>query len=377
MKTVEITEHRTAPPDSVRARLEYIDGLRGYAILMVMAVHASLRVPRLEWPLADIMTQGARGVQLFFTVSALTLMMSWHRRRDGIAPFYLRRLFRIAPMFWLAMVAFIVLLGTAPRFGAPFGVGWMQVTTTLTFTHGFRPDTIESIVPGGWSIAVEMTFYALFPWIATRVSTLRHAFLLLMGAIVFAVGLRSVSTELLEILFPDDPKELRGAFGFLWFPAQLPAFAMGILLFHALRSGVRLPAQLAHVGFLVSLGLVGALPLFGPGVQSNFLLSGAALGVMVLCASQSNSAVVVHPAVRWIGKVSFSAYLWHFLLLSLPVNLPLAEGWPGMIVTYGVLAAATVALSSLTYLLVEVPMIAMGDGFIRRVRAKHSQVAPA
>jgi len=377
METVGITEDRTPPSNGVRPRADYIDGMRGYAILMVIAVHASLRVPRLEWPLADVMTQGARGVQLFFTVSALTLMMSWHRRQDGSAPFYLRRLFRIAPMFWLAIVVFIVLFGTAPRFAAPFGVGWMQVVTSLTLTHGFRPDTIEAIVPGGWSIAVEMTFYAVFPWIATRVSTLRHALLFAIGTIVFAVGLRSVSTELLAILFPEDPHELRGVFGFLWFPAQLPAFAIGVLLFHALRSGVRLPARLAHAGFLVSLVFVGALPLFGPGIQSNLLLSGAALGLMVLCASQSNRAVIVHPALRWIGKVSFSAYLWHFLLLSLPVNLPLVEGWPGMIVTYGALAGATIALSSLTYLFVEVPMIAIGDVFIRRLRAKYSQVAPA
>src|SRR5215468_288588 len=127
METVGITEDRTPPSNGVRPRADYIDGMRGYAILMVIAVHASLRVPRLEWPLADVMAQGARGVQLFFTVSALTLMMSWHRRQDGSAPFYLRRLFRIAPMFWLAIVVFIVLFGTAPRFAAPFGVGWMQV----------------------------------------------------------------------------------------------------------------------------------------------------------------------------------------------------------------------------------------------------------
>jgi hypothetical protein len=73
----------------------------------------------------------------------------------------------------------------------------------------------------------------------------------LIAAIVLAVGLRSVSTELLALLFPDDSRELRGVFGFLWFPAQLPAFAMGVRLFHALRSGVRLPPRLTHVGLML------------------------------------------------------------------------------------------------------------------------------
>ena len=36
--------------------------------------------------------QGARGVQLFFVASAITLCMSWEARRDGAIPFYIRRL---------------------------------------------------------------------------------------------------------------------------------------------------------------------------------------------------------------------------------------------------------------------------------------------
>ena len=63
--------------------LDYIDALRGYAILGVVAVHASIAVPDLEWPLRFLAEQGARGVQLFFVVSALTLMLSWHARDDG------------------------------------------------------------------------------------------------------------------------------------------------------------------------------------------------------------------------------------------------------------------------------------------------------
>jgi peptidoglycan/LPS O-acetylase OafA/YrhL len=365
------------PTARMRSRLAYIDGLRGYAILMVMAVHASLRVSHPESPLAQIATQGARGVQLFFIVSALTLMMSWARRQDGSSPFYLRRLFRIAPMFWLATAAFLLLFGTGPRFDAPFGVGWRQVVTSLTFTHGFRPDTIDAIVPGGWSIAVEMMFYAMFPWLATRVTTLRRALMFAIGAFAFAIALRSVSTELLALLFPEDPAALRGVFGFVWFPAQLPAFAVGILVFHTLRSGVYVPARLAVPGFLAALVLVGVLPLFGAGVQTNFQISVVALGVAVLCASQSTSTLVAHPALRWVGKVSFSAYLWHFFLLYLPLDPPLVEGWLGMLVGYGALVVATIALSSLTYAFIEVPMIAMGESFIRRLRAGPARIEPA
>jgi exopolysaccharide production protein ExoZ len=64
----------------------YIDALRGWAILGVIAFHVSQYFPGLEYPLRTVVGEGARGVQLFFVISALSLMLSWHQRADGIAP---------------------------------------------------------------------------------------------------------------------------------------------------------------------------------------------------------------------------------------------------------------------------------------------------
>jgi peptidoglycan/LPS O-acetylase OafA/YrhL len=89
--------------------LDYIDALRGYAILAVIALHSATLIPSLEWPFHLLAAQGARGVQLFFVVSALTLTLSWHSRAEGAGAFYVRRVFRIVPMFWVA-IAFYVLV---------------------------------------------------------------------------------------------------------------------------------------------------------------------------------------------------------------------------------------------------------------------------
>src|SRR5260370_35842280 len=96
-------------------RLGYIDAVRGYAILAVIAVHASQCAPGLGWPLRPLVDQGARGVQLFYVASALTLCFSWYGRADGAGPFYILRLFRIAPMCWLAIIFFLSIYGFAPR----------------------------------------------------------------------------------------------------------------------------------------------------------------------------------------------------------------------------------------------------------------------
>jgi peptidoglycan/LPS O-acetylase OafA/YrhL len=93
-------------PGTPGERLAYLDALRGYAILMVIAVHATQYAQSLPQPVLAVTAQGARGVQLFFVISALALMISWHKRNDGAVPFYLRRFFRIAPMFWLGIAFF-------------------------------------------------------------------------------------------------------------------------------------------------------------------------------------------------------------------------------------------------------------------------------
>jgi peptidoglycan/LPS O-acetylase OafA/YrhL len=134
-------------PSSPR-HFDYINALRGYAILMVVAVHTATAFPDLPNWLAKILTQGARGVQLFFVTSALTLSMSWVARHETAANFYTRRLFRIAPMFWIAIIFFLWLNGTAPSNYAPYGIGLKHIAMTALFVQGFWPDTISSVVSG-------------------------------------------------------------------------------------------------------------------------------------------------------------------------------------------------------------------------------------
>ena len=110
--------------------------MRGWAILLVIMVHSSQLAPALDGAFAKIAAQGARGVQLFYVASALTLTMSWHARRDGTVPFYLRRLFRIAPMFWLAIPFFLLINGTGESYWAPDGIHGWQIAATAMFVHG-------------------------------------------------------------------------------------------------------------------------------------------------------------------------------------------------------------------------------------------------
>lgn len=91
-------------------KYRYIDNARGLAILMVILVHTSQSV-QLEWGIISILSgYGQMGVQLFFVASALTLCLSFHQRKDEPNPilaFYIRRLFRIAPMYYLGLFGYL------------------------------------------------------------------------------------------------------------------------------------------------------------------------------------------------------------------------------------------------------------------------------
>jgi exopolysaccharide production protein ExoZ len=354
--------------------LAYIDALRGYAILGVIGVHASQSGPELAWPLQLIADQGARGVQLFFVVSALTLMLSWRERHDGVVPFYIRRFFRIAPMFWLAIVFFPIVdhLVPAIRYWTPLAVSWPNILASATFTHGFHPAAIGSIVPGGWSIADEMTFYLVLPLLVATLRSWRAAALALVISICVATLTYGLSVR--GYLFQGQDRDFIGKFAFLWFPNQLPAFVAGLLVFHLLTafSGV-LPRGALRAGLALSIVAMAAIPFVAVSLLSRvtfvmyFMSTGYSLvfAVAIFCLAQGVGRVLVNAPARYVGKVSYSAYFWHFPALGLvhwgiaPLE-SLTPGWLHFAVMFAAGAVLAIAASSVTHRFVEAPMIRLG-----------------
>jgi peptidoglycan/LPS O-acetylase OafA/YrhL len=100
-------------------------------------------------------------VQLFYFTSALTMCYVWKLCESETGrwwKFYVRRFLRIAPLYWLATLVCLLVYGLGASYWTPDGIGIRHVVLNALFWHGFWPDTINSVVPGGWSIAVEMTF---------------------------------------------------------------------------------------------------------------------------------------------------------------------------------------------------------------------------
>lgn len=210
----------------------YIDAIRGWAFFAVLVFHAALCVGHFGG--ISLLQQGGYGVQLFFIASSVTLCNSMASRRTQdrfpVTFFYLRRLFRIAPLYWCALAFYLAWPGALP-FGTPQS---RYPVLTALFIQGWHPNPLlYNGVPGGWSIAVEMTFYAIFPLLFVLLNSIKRSTVALFAAIIYMSLLET--SGVVERLFPGVPTVVAEFFKVHWFPHQLPVFVVGIFTYHVLK----------------------------------------------------------------------------------------------------------------------------------------------
>lgn len=371
-------------------KLGGIDATRGWAILLVMLVHSKGLYPELPWPVARIAVFGWYGVQLFFVASAFTLLLSWHRHQAPLVikleSFFLRRFFRIAPMYYIAAFAYLIL--RPPGDQADF---W-QFLLTLCFLNGWTPqwmgtaDGAWQVVPGGWSISVEFSFYLVFPILALWVTTLRRAVAFATISLVVMIASHALGTSWLSAHF--DPETL-DRFLFFWFPNQLVVFALGFVLFHAIadshptlekirscfRDYPRLCLSLATLGVL-ALTQIGVRKTVGeefPWLPTHVLLSLLFSGmVMSVLLARKPLAIYSNRFMRALGEVSFSAYLVHWAVIDafhrfgggiVDFKVTGIPAIAGFVLSFLLVVLVTFLISKATYALIEQPFIIWSKGF--------------
>lgn len=295
-------------------RLKYIDALRGIAILGVIVINTG-RYGFNEYPLffESFINQGERGVQLFFVVSSFTLFLSYeYRLKQGgqiIKNFFIRRYFRIAPLYYIGIIYYLWQDGFGPRFwlGDEEFISTLNIVSNFFFVHGINPSWITSIVPGGWSITVEMTFYMLIPFLVSRIKNLNQAITFTLSTLILAQLLKVLAYQfpLIENL------ELWKAYLNLYLPSQLPVFGCGIIAFFIVIKKERIISKnnLAVLCFLLFADLIWqkAIP---PNVSFGF-----AFLLLLILLSQNNFKVIINRPMQFLGTISFSLYLTHFAIL--------------------------------------------------------------
>jgi peptidoglycan/LPS O-acetylase OafA/YrhL len=373
-----------APQPSNSPRFGFLDALRGLAILGVVSTHCAWFAGG-DFRGRPFAFAGLYGVQLFFMVSAFTIFLTLERalarERVPVAGFYIRRLLRIVPMFWVGILLYAFAPGREHYYtNSDLGASYYALTAMLQ--HGWHPYYINTVVPGGWSIAVEATFYIFAPLLFFRVQNWRRAVYLLLGSLLLygaANNFLRIATDHQWVFTNIEPHELLTQFSNKWFPSQLPVFACGILTFYLLKA---MPEGF-HTRRNGLLLLCAALMLLYNAVDigSHRLLPEQvvfALGFLplMLAVAIHPFPLVVNPAVCFLGRISYSFYLMHFVVMDAEVRwchrlLPGLFTHPAL--AYLALFALTLVLATpvawTTYRFVEQPFIRLGSGIVRRLNA--------
>ncbi|WP_248914081.1 acyltransferase family protein [Pseudomonas moorei] len=358
----------------------YIDAIRGLAIVLVVLVHASQSVKPSSSLLTWLMSEGARGVQLFYIASAITLCMSWAARKSDecnpIRNFYIRRFFRIAPMFYVAIAGFIYLNGTLPTYWAPNGIQWWFIPITALFLHGFHPETINSVVPGGWSVAVEMTFYLIFP---ALMCVRRFSGLALILALCICLQQYNGWMFLHVFDYGENQKYLvTDVFSFYNFISQVPVFIIGLMTYLFISQHKILKRKYMVIGGAAFAMLLAEFWYQSQSLISHHVIAGCLFALFTIFLAYNPAKVLVNRVTVLFGKLSFSMYLIHIAVLKIIGMLGLTslfgEGDKDSILFFLVVLVISAGISWVTYHLIEKPGILLGRKLIVKLEEGRDSV---
>lgn len=352
-------------------RYEYIDALRGLAILMVIFNHVpeslNFEVQFPQW-LTLLQSQGARGVQLFYIISAFTIYLTYskrkHQEQNLVLNFYIRRFFRIAPLFYICLIFYSLRMYFWKGFGE-FTV--LKFISAFTFTNGFHPNLINAIIPGGWSVAIEMVFYLCVPLIYIYVNDIKKAFVFLLISLIVAKRLSLLLLKLQII------ETIDAGYLFLYLPTQLPYFIMGIIFFFWVTDETKIEVNKKKWGtiflFLVLFYLVSfcvdGIDFYFPW---HFFY---ALILLFLCyvLYYYPSKILVNSFFIYFGKISYSVYLIHFAFFPLIIKIsPLLPSENSIFLfccVYIIMVILSVVVGTISYQLIEKPFMNLSKKIIK------------
>lgn len=351
-------------------KLGYIDSLRGIAILMVIAVHIILSTRNLNGSVYQWGAYGKMGVQLFFFLSAYTLCLSMSKRHDGVSAFYIRRYFRIAPMYYTGILIYYLVSRYAILYSSPlprFGLyNWSNVVSNLLLIHGLVPAANNMVVPGGWSIGAEILFYLMFPLLFWWYNTRKIKVAYYIAPLLFLATANGAALLLLHFginIYRHD--------GFFYYNIvnQLPVFSVGCS-FYFLKPSIK-PAK-------PSLCLLAFIAIFGSSyaISTQFSYGAAiypfvaALSFVFLFLFFENIPAINTKILQRIGQLSFSIYILHFLScwtyagLKIPIN-----PYVSCILSFFITLSLSFLLASFTQKHIEQPGINRGKQIIRRLKS--------
>lgn len=287
----------------------HIDGLRAFAVLSVLLYHA----------FPAVCPGGFIGVDVFFVISGYLitkgLVFDLENGKYSIGNFYVRRIRRIFPAY-MAVITFSLLTGVLLYYGERLKIlATTACSSALFCTNIYFERTSDYFAPGAhnnallnlWSLSVEEQFYVFFPlflaalykWAPRYMKTgVWIVFLMSLALCLWAVHVAHCETK-----------------AFYWLPFRAWELMAGSLL----AIHIREKFEKSRLGLVWLLVLVSSFFWITDSLPFPGLIAVVPVGCAVALLRGGNNGLVrwvmQHNATVFIGKISYSLYLFHWPLL--------------------------------------------------------------
>ena len=369
-------------------KLDCIDALRGIAALSIFIYHiyVTTGIYSIQIIPERFIDLTLAGIPLFFILSAFTLYLSLDNRageKRKFFKFYLRRFFRIAPLFYLLLII-VVLDSLIIQKAVP---SWQDILVNFTFTFNLVPQYSMSLFSDGWTVGVEMLFYLVLPLVFIKVNSIRRSIVLFIGIYWLSKEIRWLLGAIIgeNIMMSTNYDFYNFSHWAYIFPLGVICYLIYKLYLPKMRSEYRAPAAFSMLllSLVILFVFINNLPLdlalsdlYEPlGILTRWqAMSSVAFVLLILSLSLNPNRLIVNRFTRFFGTISYSLYLIHPFIVE-----PLK---PVYVYIYGHTIYSTdlslflcilltllivTPVSLLTYHLIERPGIRMGKKVIAKL----------
>lgn len=342
-----------------------LNGLRFIAALLVLVHHVE-QIKYLFgldncWNNSFIRVVGKLGVILFFVLSGflITYLLLAEEQQTGTInakSFYIRRILRIWPLYFL-----IVLLGFFVFANIPFfKLGILSDSVPLNFTIKFLmfvffiPNIALAIYPAvpfvaqTWSVGIEEQFYVIWP-IAMKFVKQKHLFFysVILGYVIMNIfGFRFIKTHLFN-------HNIINIIAEIWASFSIDCMAIGGLFAFYLHKKYRIISYL-YSGYVQWPVILVLCFFIGFGITVPYIhyeFYAVLFGILILnLASNVKSIINLEiPVLNYLGKISYGLYMYHGIGIVIALKLLNLYNIHSSIIQYLFCVLVSILLAGLSY----------------------------
>lgn len=369
-----------------------LNSIRFFAALAVIIHHIELTKYWFHQP--NIYTTsfvggvfGQLGIILFFVLSGFLitfLLLEEQKRTDSISikKFYIRRILRIWPLYYLIVILGLFVLPKVHFFDVPDISSHVHehfFSKTLMFLS-FFPDLAYAIyepVPyaeQSWSVGVEEQFYLIWPLLIALVIRRKKTLSMLIGVIVFYASVKIASTIAYD-MHPEN--KVFEEIYYFWNNFCIDCMAIGgigaYLLFYKKEKVLNvLFNRYLQIGLYILLAVVTVKGLAVPMFNYEFYALIFVVLILNLAANKRSVLNLEFKPLNYLGKISYGLYMYHNIILVVVLKFVLyysgvaLNSLTGNLIYYGLAISTTILVASLSYRFIERPFI--------RAKVRYSEV---